>query len=298
MLNKLEKYLNQLLILNIPKLCFSEILNKNAPIERSNFSCVKYKDESGNFSLIIHGGINHNEILNDTYTLNLKNFTWEKIETIGENPVSSTEHTADIYNEFMIVIGGEINEDLHDKIRILNLKSSTWKTFSPPLNYENIFMRIFHSSAIIDSKIIIFSGCNSNYFCFNDIIEIELKNFDFEKNLRIENIEVIDYNQNNYENEYLNSLKKQKSNASIYERNTRYPYPRWGANLLVKNSNCLVLFGGRNKKDFNDLWIYSIFQKKWFEVKNESKIYILIFIKFFILFYIFILIRYFFLGDK
>jgi hypothetical protein len=252
------------LIFNIEKLELKEIKFEKGPSKRSNFSSVKYLKENGEPYLIIHGGINENGELNDTYELNLNNFIWNEIEIQGQIPSCSTEHSAEIYKEFMIVIGGEINDDLHDKIRILNLKMRTWKSFKPSVGFnQNLFMRIFHSSAIVDSKLFIYSGADTAYFCYNDMVEIDFKDFDFDKNSNIANIQVISYDDFQYGNRENNNLN---SKHSIIDKNSRYPYPRWGANMLVKNSDCLILFGGRNKKDFNDLWLYSITMKKWFEV--------------------------------
>jgi len=219
--------------------------------------------------LIIHGGINHNGELNDTYFLNLENFTWKKVKTIGDI-CSSTEHTAEVYKDYMIVIGGEIKDDLHNKIRILNINDLKWKTYLPPQNNENIFMRIFPSSAIIGSKIFIYSGSDEKYFCYNDMIEIEFKDFEFEndKIYRLDNLEIIKYEEFDYGDKFFKKHFNENnfSKNSFLEKNRRYPYPRWGASMVVKNDNCLVLFGGRNKKDLNDLWIYCVEQRRWFEV--------------------------------
>lgn len=266
---KKDEYLDQLLVMNIERLEFKEIKFNYGPSKRSNFSCVKYIKQNGEASLIIHGGINVNGELNDTFELNLENFKWKELETLGEIPVFSTEHSAEIYKDFMIVIGGEANDDLHDKIRILNLKTLIWKNFKPAIDLnQNLFMRIFHCSAIIDSKLFIYSGANTDYFCYNDLLEIDFINFNFEKNSNISNITVTSYDDFKYDkiNNNNNVNTNKTSKYWITNKNSRYPYPRWGANMLVKNSNCLILFGGRNKKDFNDLWLYSTTLKKWFEV--------------------------------
>lgn len=255
--------------MNIEKLELKEIKYENGPRERSNFSCAKYLKEDGEPFLIIHGGINHNGELNDTFELNLKSYAWKEIKTQGEIPPCSTEHSAEIYNDLMIVLGGELNEDLHDIVRILNLKTRTWKSFLPSNGFDkNMFMRIFHGSAIVDSKLFIYSGADTAYFCYNDMVEIDFKNFDFDKNSNLDDIEVIHYDDFKYGNSKHKHKANEKAKHSMIDFNSRFPYPRWGANMLAKNSNCLILFGGRNKKDFNDLWLYSITMKKWFEVNN------------------------------
>jgi len=257
------------LVLNIENLELKELKCEKGPSERSNFSCLKYLKEDGEPFLIIHGGINLGGELNDTFELSLDSFAWREVETQGEIPPYSTEHTAELYKNFMIVIGGELKDDLHDKVRILNLKTLTWKSFSPSNSYnKSLFMRIFHCSAIVDSKLFIYSGADTAYVCYNDMVEIDFTNFDFDKSPNVGNIQVINYNDFKYGNDKNNFNQNENSKYSMIDKNCRFPYPRWGANMLVKNSKCLILFGGRNKKDFNDLWLFSLTMKKWFEVKK------------------------------
>lgn len=254
-------YNNELFALDLETLKIRSVVSISPPSPRSNHSCVKYKDENNLDIMIIHGGVYEKEDFNDTYFLYLENFAWKKIDTKGSIPPQSSEHSADIYREYMIIVGGEAQDDMNDKIRILNIRTLSWKIFNPPEKIENLFNRIFHSSSLLESKLYIYSGSNINYLCYNDMIILNFQNFDFQKNTRLDNYEYINYDNYKYGNEALFTKHRVKAAKLL-----RYPYPRWGANLMVKNSNCLLLFGGRNKKDFSDLWIFSTTQKIWLEV--------------------------------
>ena len=245
--------MDQLFIFNCENLNLYEIQQTLKPSPRSNHSCVKFSDENNNSFMVIHGGSNNIEELNDTFIFDLQNFTWKKIETFGDSPPKSTEHSAEVYKDYMIVIGGESNEDLHSNMRVLNLKTCYWKIIRPPQTYEDLFMRIFHGSVIIDYKLYIYSGSNVHFNCFNDFIILDLENFDFENISKSIKYEVLNFD----------NCKK-----DFFHRN-RYPYPRWGFNMLVFNKK-IVLFGGRNKKDFNDLWLFCPYSSKWLEVNIFS----------------------------
>jgi hypothetical protein len=59
-------------------------------------------------------------------------------------------------------------------------------------------------------------------------------------------------------------------NNSDVNINSNFPYPRWGA-TLNSLGNCLILFGGRNKLDFNDLWLYNLDKLEWKPINSFTK---------------------------
>jgi hypothetical protein len=108
---------------------------------------------------------------------------------------------------------------------------------------RDISPRAFHSSVVVENKLYAFSGCsNYEYDCLDELIEFDFSDFNFD---------------------YTNSIKYKNlyNNDNKLIRN-RWPFPRWGSTLSVYKDN-LVLFGGRNKIDFNDIWFFNLKSLEW-----------------------------------
>jgi hypothetical protein len=320
-LNILANYFNDLHMIQLYSMNIKEIEFKNSvnsdkivkPKARSNHSCIVYSkknkynnndnynnnnDEKYNISygdhLIIYGGNSYGKYLGDVWDFKIEmgfNSRYKRLNTIG-NPNPTSEHSAEIHENYMIVIGGRYKQEIHDDIRILNLYNLNWKRFKKRIDPEKIFMRVFHSCCILDKKIYIFSGCNDDFICKEDMIIIDLKNFKFEgidnnewidndteiidykkyfdncgfykknENLNSDNSEVFCFKKNIYDKiDYKNEIHKAKKLSKNF-----YPFSRWGSNFCVKDSENLILFGGRNRYDYCDIWIFNIKTKNWLEV--------------------------------
>ena len=96
----------------------------------------------------------------------------------------------------------------------------------------------FHTAnTILDTQVITFGGCHSEYIHLNDLNIFELKDF------------IIDP-QNN-------PITCIKVNVSC-----NVPSTRWGHGAVVNNSQLYVL-GGRNDIDVNDIQCFDIKKKEW-----------------------------------
>jgi hypothetical protein len=218
----------------------------NTPCPRSNHSSLLYFVEQNPY-LIIFGGCNRDIEFNDIFRCNLNTYTWESIVSnhILENIKGRAHHTANLIQlKYMVIFGGESDGRLTEDIYIFNLHSMLWKSYAQVKNNLVLKARAFHCSCQINDKIYIFFGCDEEYICFNEIIILDFQEFCMERNEDIL-IQVLNFD------------------LTLFIT----PFPRWGCCCYKFSDKEIILFGGRNKIDFNDLWIYNIDTIIWKEIE-------------------------------
>ena len=216
-----------------PQIKSKEKINKRL----SQHSSIIYDNK-----LIIYGGKTSNslEISINPISFDLISQKWEIIKTINPPKQIRAAHTSNlINNKYMFVFGGEEsynkNNNLIFDALLLNFETLKWSKLNYP-NSNKLNKRKYHCSCNVNQyKVYIYGGYCDNYNCLNSMLI-----FDF---CNINNINVKEINFDNF----------------IYNV---FPFPRWGCSINFYNGK-LFIFGGRNKIDFNDLWMFDIQSEKW-----------------------------------
>jgi hypothetical protein len=150
----------------------------------------------------------------------------------------------------MVVFGGEENNISLNDLSLFDIEKNQWLEVKNELKVNNnISPRSFHCSTVLKNKLYIYGGYQIEFLCLIEILIFDFNNFLPGK---YQSIEVTSFNFNNF--------------------SSPFPYPRWGCSLVGYGNN-LLLFGGRNKIDFNDIWLYDTYKNKWIEIftpKNET----------------------------
>ena len=216
-----------------PQIKSKEKINKRL----SQHSSIIYDNK-----LIIYGGKTSNslEISINPISFDLISQKWEIIKTINPPKQIRAAHTSNlINNKYMFVFGGEEsynkNNNLIFDALLLNFETLKWSKLNYP-NSNKLNKRKYHCSCNVNQyKVYIYGGYCDNYNCLNSMLIFDFSN--------INNINVKEINFDNF----------------IYNV---FPFPRWGCSINFYNGK-LFIFGGRNKIDFNDLWMFDIQSEKW-----------------------------------
>ena len=216
-----------------PQIKSKEKINKRL----SQHSSIIYDNK-----LIIYGGKTSNslEISINPISFDLISQKWEIIKTINPPKQIRAAHTSNlINNKYMFVFGGEEsynkNNNLIFDALLLNFEKLQWSKLNYP-NSNKLNKRKYHCSCNVNQyKVYIYGGYCDNYNCLNSMLIFDFSN--------INNINVKEINFDNF----------------IYNV---FPFPRWGSSMNFYMGK-IFIFGGRNKIDFNDLWMFDIQSEKW-----------------------------------
>jgi hypothetical protein len=89
-------------------------------------------------------------------------------------PEARTYHASTLVQNYMIIVGGESisSGDLND-FWLLDLETSSW--IKPDISgLESFTHKRFHTASSINTKVITFGGCHSEYVHLNDLNIFEL----------------------------------------------------------------------------------------------------------------------------
>ena len=272
--NSYKSSLYKLNLQDIHNITFSKIFYKKSPIlnsiKRSLHTSIIYN----NNYIIIYGGKTNfdNELkynIKEPLIYNIKDNFFDIYSCENSPNIIRNSHTSSlIYNKYMFIYGGEesynkINNSLKSYLLDINQKIF----FEIKYQDENIINnRKFHSSCVVNRNIVfIFGGYkNNNYECIEYMIKFDFSLINIENIIKVNNIN------KNYKITIINNNFINKINInSNYNINNICPLTRWGCSLNNYKNKELILFGGRNGIDFNDLWSYNIKNNSW------KKIYIL-----------------------
>ena len=268
--NYYKSSLYKLNLQNIHNITFSKILYNKSPIlnsiKRSLHTSIIYN----NNYIIIYGGKTNldNDLkynIKEPLIYNIKDNYFDIYSCENSPNIIRNSHTSSlIFNKYMFIYGGEenfnkINNSL--KSYLLDIKQKIF--FEIKYKNEDIFNnRKFHSSCVVNKSIVfIFGGYkNNNYECIEYMIKFDFSLINIENIIKENKNYKIIINNNNFVN---------KININRNDINNISPITRWGCSLNNYKNKELILFGGRNGIDFNDLWSYNIKNNSW------KKIYIL-----------------------
>eukprot|EP00298_Acanthocystis_sp_HF-20_P009681 c18443_g1_i1.p1 GENE.c18443_g1_i1~~c18443_g1_i1.p1 ORF type:complete len:471 (-),score=153.51 c18443_g1_i1:18-1430(-) len=170
-------YHNDLFIFDSDKLEWKEvkISSGKSPTAREGHTAVLHKNK-----IIIFGGYNNNEYLNDLHSFDIKTNEWKSI-LISDNSFPKAGHLSFVLNNLMFVIGGcnDILEKCDKGISVFDIEK-TEKFAKVKINSENIISKNTlieneiegSSSIVIGLNVYLFGGCSNN-FCFNSTWLIE-----------------------------------------------------------------------------------------------------------------------------
>lgn len=117
------------------------------PSPRESHSAVLYENV-----IVIFGGMNGQQRLNDTWTFDINTNRFEKMECSGFTPTARSLHTANVSNDTMYIYGGFVCADYKtwsctSSFQCLNLDTMTWKnSASIELINKKSVPRASHSS--------------------------------------------------------------------------------------------------------------------------------------------------------
>ncbi len=128
--------------------------------------------------LLLFGGGSDQHYHNDVFLFNTRTFRWQKVVTDGcETPKPRRGHTMVYFDNCVYVFGGGSGSvALNDTFRLC-LKTFKWKRLetrrSSDGNVWNPPARGYHSATVIDSKMIVYGGCDGSNF-FNNLEILDL----------------------------------------------------------------------------------------------------------------------------
>jgi len=122
------------------------------PCKRQYHACCKIE---GN-RMLIHGGFNGSERLNDLYMFNVSTQTWQQIQTQGIIPAPRDSHTITPIGDSIYLFGGFATCRTND-MYVLKLSTSQWARFPPGMLGAPV-VRFGHTAVSFWNKLFIFHG--------------------------------------------------------------------------------------------------------------------------------------------
>lgn len=156
-------FLNDLYILHVNNLMMGrwekiDIEQQNLiPSPRESHSAILRNDQQ----ILIFGGMNGSERLNDTWLLDISDYKFTKANCSGVVPLGRSLHTAVKIKNSMYIFGGRVNTDGYkslstSSIQFLNLNDMSWHNM---LNLKQTpEARCSHSSFVHHGRMYILSG--------------------------------------------------------------------------------------------------------------------------------------------
>lgn len=213
-----------------------------APISRVGHTCtyipslysVSSPGQRIQDSLLVLGGGDGENHLNDIHILELSTLTWKTLYTAGNTPSPRSRHTATLVENQLFVIGGGNDEStVFNDVYILDINTGQWT--KPNIKGSPPIPRWGHSSISVGFHIYIFGG-NDGKRMLNDV--------------NILNTETLTW-----------------VLPPVIKYGDVIPLPRAGHASTVFNhgsSQYLCVFGGGNgEKIYNDTYIYDIENGNW-----------------------------------
>lgn len=269
-----NKYLKSMYKIDLSSFppCQEKIEPKKLPpklqLKRSLHSSISYGQK-----IIYYGGMNDylqsqteiNKIDYEPYSFDTQTLEWNIIKTQNTPQKLRTYHTANLVcDKYMLIYGGENCLQPNDEAMypfLLDLSQSVWKQVILLDNKKekdrtnNVYMRKFHCASVINKKIVyIYGGYRIDYEGLNEMLILYFDDFALSSSgkevyIRYKSIVFQSYN----------------------DCGISSPFPRWGASLTSHDNNSLILFGGRNKYDLNDMWIYNTKLNTWKQIDSYNE---------------------------
>ena len=113
--------------------------------------------------IVIHGGWDNDEVLNDLWIFNTDSFSWMQPRMAGFAPTPRYGHTISLAPDGRLFVLGGVTLDpktsipkYNDDIRVLDTETMIWTR--PRVDGHNPTGRFGHTSTVIDDKIVMFGG--------------------------------------------------------------------------------------------------------------------------------------------
>lgn len=112
-------------------------------------------------------------VKNDLYVCNIKTREWSAIPA-GEDAPRRTEHTAVVYDNYMVLFGGYsgTGNGYENSVMMFNFTTHAWETLAT--NGEAPSARSAHTSVVVGNKMYVFGGWNGIH-CMNDLHELDFE---------------------------------------------------------------------------------------------------------------------------
>ncbi|GMF31850.1 unnamed protein product [Phytophthora fragariaefolia] len=124
------------------------------PSRRFGHSGVVHTDTN---RLIVFGGWDGRDTLNDLYEYSFVANEWRKMETTGNSPPHRYRHTAVIFGDNMFVFGGvDKTHSRFNDLQRLDLVTNTWSEVCTTGSIPS--SRTFHRAVVVDSKMYLLGG--------------------------------------------------------------------------------------------------------------------------------------------
>lgn len=150
-------------------------------------------------------------------------------------PSARTYHASCLVKNYMIVVGGESNNSDLDDFWALDLESKDW--IKPDIHGQESFApkRFLTASTLKGDKVLTFGGCHSEYVHLDDLNIFDMSRFEDEG--------------------IVTCVKVAPS--------TSFPTTRWGHAAAVMDDDKLLIIGGRNDSDVNDIHCFAFETQAW-----------------------------------
>lgn len=203
------------------------------PHDQSIESSLRSNSSNSDKLLVLGGGDGEN-FLNDVHILDIETMTWKTLYTAGNSPSPRSRHTATLVNNLLYVIGGGgDNSAVFNDVYTLDLSTMKWN--KPLIKGSPPNQRWGHTSLNIGPYIYIFGGYDGSKM-LNDV--------------HILNTETLSW-----------ELPRNPRPGEVV------PSPRAGhASCFIsigKEKKMLVFGGGDGEKVFNDTYLYDIVTNTW-----------------------------------
>ncbi|OCF30994.1 hypothetical protein I316_07401 [Kwoniella heveanensis BCC8398] len=207
-----------------------------SPFPRYGLSVPAFPSHSGH--MLIFGGLVHERVRNDLWSMDIKNCSTLLVQTRGDAPMPRVGHASAMADRIMIVWGGDTKVNVDDPqdegLYILDLRSQEWTKV--PVARGPVG-RYGHAVCLIEGKFYVFGGQADGAF-MNDLWMYDLK---------------------------------QLSGSSHRWEQIRYAGPpppsRTGHILVAGNNGKLYLFGGTDGNyHYNDTWAFDLVTRVWTEL--------------------------------
>ncbi|WVQ96869.1 hypothetical protein IAU59_003976 [Kwoniella sp. CBS 9459] len=208
----------------------------SSPFPRYGLSVPAFPSHSGH--MLIFGGLVHERVRNDLWSMDIKQCETMLVKTRGDAPMPRVGHASAMADRIMIVWGGDTKVNVDDPqdegLYILDLRSQEWTNV--PVSRGPVG-RYGHAVCLIEGKFYVFGGQADGAF-MSDLWMYDLK---------------------------------QLSGSSHRWEQIRYAGPpppsRTGHILVAGNNGKLYLFGGTDGNyHYNDTWAFDLASRIWTEL--------------------------------
>ena len=198
------------------------------------FFSISY-DKDANV-IYLYGGTKQDKWFSDVYTLDLTEWKWTKVETIGKAPTRSYHSCTMDYDELLIFGGvfptpAPAPDGCSNELHIFSTENKSW--YTPIVSGDVPSGRSGHSACMLDRKLHIFGGWNAPD-CFNDMYVLDLGIMNFTRLATTGNV----------------------------------PTPRtWHSSQMLADGRRFCIYGGFNgDKALDDLYIFSAVDNSWTQI--------------------------------